>query len=747
MRFNRIAEVLTLVMGSSGAAILPLTALAQQPSTQKEAEEVIVTATRLPRTTAEIAATVTVISSEDIDSQIAEDLDDLTRYQPGVTMDTAGRGGNQGFVIRGIGGNRVLTLIDGVRSNDIYNAQPGTAYGKDAYEVDDLKSVEIIRGPASVLYGADALGGAVLLQTRSASDYVSAGGDPYLNARLSYSNRDDQAKAGFTAAVRQDAIGFLARLTRRDFSERELNSGATRNPLDGESLALLLKTTIDIGERQRLDIALDMLQEELDTQLLSDLDDDISSSLGHDEIHRKRISVRHNWQIDSMLANELEAQVYFQTGDGLQHTEQARLSYSFVNPGNPVTWGGTDAYRLTDYEFNQRVAGLALTAQEMLLSGSVEQHLVYGFSHETTDTERPRNRCETEIATGASTCTIYIVPPIPGPPPTPPEVFPNRTFPDTRTTRTGLFVQDEITLGAQGRVTLIPGLRYDNYEMKANAGSLVDISGFGYEVVPIDEDNVSANLGLVVDVTANLSVFAQYAQGFRPPNYDEANQAFVNYFPGFAYALVPNPALKPETSESVEFGLRGRNGNARYEVSIFQNDYKDFIESQLVGFNAGVLLYQDQNVTHAEIEGIEVSGQWRLSDQFELIGSLASSRGNNPEAGVPLDSTDPLTAVVGFRVIDPAASWDIETRLTLVDGKDRVSSPDVVTAKAYEVVDLIGHYRFNDKTSMRMGIYNLVDQDYARWVNIQGLMASSVESIALAQAPGRNVRVSFSVDF
>ncbi|MDP2284022.1 MAG: TonB-dependent receptor plug domain-containing protein, partial [Pseudohongiella sp.] len=93
------------------------------------AEEVIVTATRLPRRSSEIAGTVSVISDADIQRQMANDLSDLTRYQPGISMETANRGGNQGFVIRGIGGNRVLTVLDGVRSADIYNAGP-SSYGK-----------------------------------------------------------------------------------------------------------------------------------------------------------------------------------------------------------------------------------------------------------------------------------------------------------------------------------------------------------------------------------------------------------------------------------------------------------------------------------------------------------------------------------------------------------------------------------------------------------------------------------------
>src|SRR3972149_477776 len=169
-------------------------------------ETITVTATRLLRAPEEIAGTVTLISSAEIEQQVSDDLDDLIRYQPGITMDTAGRGGNQGFVIRGMGGNRVLTLIDGVRSNDIYDAVV-SGYGRDVYEIDDLKAVEIIRGPASVHYGADAMGGAVILRTRDPADYLAAEDSFHAGIRASAASADEQYKAGFTAAGQYGDLG------------------------------------------------------------------------------------------------------------------------------------------------------------------------------------------------------------------------------------------------------------------------------------------------------------------------------------------------------------------------------------------------------------------------------------------------------------------------------------------------------------------------------------------------------------
>mgnify|MGYP003134739772 CR=1 FL=1 len=146
--------------------------------------EVIVTATHQARSPDEIAGSVSVITAEQLARSLADDLGDAIRYQPGIVMDVADRGGNEGLRIRGIGGNRVLTVIDGVRSADMYAAGP-SAYGKDSFEIDDLKAVEIIRGPASVLYGADALGGVVALQTRDAADYLTTEDSVFVALRSS----------------------------------------------------------------------------------------------------------------------------------------------------------------------------------------------------------------------------------------------------------------------------------------------------------------------------------------------------------------------------------------------------------------------------------------------------------------------------------------------------------------------------------------------------------------------------------
>ena len=305
-------------------------------------EELIVNATRLPRTIADIAGTVSLVTAEDIERELAEDLDDLVRFQPGVSMATARRGGNEGFAIRGIGGNRVLTVVDGIRSNDIYHAGP-SSYGRDNFDTDNIKAVELIRGPASVLYGADAIGGAVIVTSKEPGDYLR-GDRVAFNVRASAADADDQYRGGFTAAFEGGDVDFLAQYTHREFAEQDVNGPGTLNPQDGDSDSLLLQLFWDASAGHQLRFSVDNFVEELATQLDSEIGRTVSSSMGFDQTERLRFGLRYLWDAELALFDELEIDLNDQTIDSSQYTEQTRTSYSFINPRDPRTYGAARAH-------------------------------------------------------------------------------------------------------------------------------------------------------------------------------------------------------------------------------------------------------------------------------------------------------------------------------------------------------------------------------------------------------------------
>ena len=151
-----------------------------------EVDPVVVLGTRSLRLASNVPGTVSVIDAEQIETLLATDIKDLIRFEPGVSVPTsparfsaalsgAGRDGNSGFTIRGMGGNRVLIIQDGVRVPDGF-AFGAQSVGRGGYnDLDLTKSVEVLRGPASALYGSDGVAGAVV-QERACEGCCGHGG-------------------------------------------------------------------------------------------------------------------------------------------------------------------------------------------------------------------------------------------------------------------------------------------------------------------------------------------------------------------------------------------------------------------------------------------------------------------------------------------------------------------------------------------------------------------------------------------
>ena len=110
--------------------------------------QITVTATRTEKLLKDVASCVTVIDSEQIESQLVQNIDELVRYEPGVSVSKGTRTGLDNFTIRGLSGNRIKIVIDGVNQANAFN--PGSTYylsgGRNFIDTDVLKSVEIVRG-------------------------------------------------------------------------------------------------------------------------------------------------------------------------------------------------------------------------------------------------------------------------------------------------------------------------------------------------------------------------------------------------------------------------------------------------------------------------------------------------------------------------------------------------------------------------------------------------------------------------
>src|SRR5699024_6462727 len=152
----------------------------------------------------------------EIDQQNIKNIQDLIRYEPGLSVGgTNSRFGLSGINIRGMGGNRVLTQMDGVSVADSFSFGGFLSAQRDYIDLDTIKQVEIIRGPASSLYGSDALGGAVSFVSKDAQDYLADGKNHFFRLKTGYDGSDDSWLRSATLAGQSGDLDALVHIGRR----------------------------------------------------------------------------------------------------------------------------------------------------------------------------------------------------------------------------------------------------------------------------------------------------------------------------------------------------------------------------------------------------------------------------------------------------------------------------------------------------------------------------------------------------
>jgi hemoglobin/transferrin/lactoferrin receptor protein len=699
--------------------------------------EVTVSAERERRSVDQTTATVTVIPAEEIEQRFVKDIRDLVRHEPGVAVRRApsrfgaalgstGRDGNAGFNIRGLEGNRVLIQVDGIRVPQAFSFG-ASSFGRGGYtDLSTLRSVEILRGPASALYGSDGLAGVVSFFTVDPADLL---GDAQVHGSVAaaYAGEDDSVTWSLRTAARvagDAARGseVMAVVTRRDGDALE-NFGsntaadATRtapNPQALSNTSLLAKWV----QRMSADAGWRVTLERVDaTQSADVLSARSAPPLGatsvlrldaRDETDRSRASV--DGVIESLgwfAADRLQWAVYTQDAQSTQRSVEDR---------------NVAADRVRDNRYAERVAGLNLQAYRQIRTAALAHRIVYGVDLARAEI--------TNLRTGT-------VPP-------PGESFPTKAFADSDVDSLGVFVQDEISLGDAWFIT--PGLRYDRFAIDPRVDPL-----FPGTPASLSDSRITPRLALRWRHSAAMSLYAQWTAGFRAPTPDQVNNGFTNLFsPGAAYVSVGNPDLKPETSRSVELGVRGQAGPWRYAAAVFNGRYENFIEQIVVGGSGTVAdpqRFQFVNLGEVRIRGVEARVAYRVSPVWQLQGSYAQARGTDRTRGLPLNSVQPPKASVEAQW-QPGRDLSVAAIVNRVWAKerDRISSSGLAGGQQqfatplFTTVDLVASWRFGRRVDLGAGVFNLTERKVWHWSDVQGVAQNSPVLDAFTQ-PGRSLAV------
>ena len=706
-------------------------------------DAVTVTATLRPVTVRETPGMVSVIDSQVIQERLIENFADLVKYEPGVYVENSvTRLGLNGFNIRGIGGNRVMTQVDGMQTSEQFDFGPFNVH-QVGLDVDALKSVEIVRSANSALYGGDALGGVVSLFTKDPTDYLRSQRF-HVGGKVTWNGRADQVGGNFALAGGTDRLqGSLFVSANRGNEIRNQGTVETSddtrtapNPQNVEGTQLLAKLVFSAAPGNVLRTTAEVYNTRIETEWFSDRGLlDFGSFQYHtadsdavDTQNRRRLSVDHTL-IDRGL-DQLSWRLYRQVTDTAQIIDRERMTVGF-GPPRPSLRHGTLDYEQVGY-------GGSVQGQQWLGDSDDGVLITAGAGYQNDHFDSVRDRRETHAITGEPIRTSLI--------------FPTKYFPESTVSETGLYLQAELQIG---RLTLVPGLRYDHFTLDANQADPVFIASLNPAAVDFSDGAVSPKLGITARVTDVVTVHAQYAGGFRAPPYSAINTGFTN--PRSGYTTLPNPELQAETSQNIEVGVRTAFDRASFGVTAFSNRYDDFIESTDIGFNprTRLLEFQSQNLQAATVKGIELRGEAYLTDSLMLRGSYARIDGDEvlQDATVPalaeetpLGSLAPNEGVLGIRYVRPSGQWGTELSLRLVESYQGAPDDDQFAPAAYQIVDLVSHVSLAEALVFRIGVLNLTDAKYFEWWNVRGRQAND-PVIDRYSSPGISVVTSLGYDW
>ncbi|MCY4659130.1 MAG: TonB-dependent hemoglobin/transferrin/lactoferrin family receptor [Acidobacteria bacterium] len=708
-------------------------------------DSVTVTATLRPARVRETPGVVSVIDEETIQERLIQNAADLVKYEPGVYVEgNVTRLGLNGFNIRGIGGNRVMTRIDGVETSEQFDFGPFNVH-QVSFDVDALKSVEIVRSANSALYGSDALGGGVSLFTKDPADYLR-GRRFHAGAKTTWDGRASGLSGNAAVAGGGDRLqGSLFASGSRGGEIRNQGtvhtSDATRtapNPQHVDATQALAKVVFNAAPGNVLRASAEFYDTRVETEVLSQqglvefgpaIHIDTKDVDAVDTQDRLRLSLDHTLAGRGGL-DLLTWRLYRQRSDTAQVVDDRRSTRGF---GSPV-----EAARHGTVDFDQAGAGGSVQGQKRLGDSERGMLLTFGASYRADHFDILRNAVEIDVATGAE------IPPR--------QTYPTKYFPESDVVEAGTYVQGELQLG---RLTLVPGVRYDRFALDADQADPIFLASQNPDPADFSAHAVSPKVGAAARLTDVVTVHARYAAGFRAPPYSTINTGFTSFSAG--YTTLPNPALRAETSDNLEVGVRTAFARASFDVTAFVNRYDDFIELATAGTNPATRLleFQSRNVEQAEIAGLEVRGEAYLTGNLMLRGSYARIDGvslstgpsGSPFGEAPLGSIAPSEGQVGVRYVRPDGRWGGELSARLVEGYGAADAGDNQFAPAaYQVVDLVGFASLAEALTLRLGILNLTDAKFFEWWNVRGRLPGD-PAIDRYSSPGISAVASLAYDW
>ncbi|TDP46167.1 TonB-dependent hemoglobin/transferrin/lactoferrin family receptor [Zavarzinia compransoris] len=682
---------------------------------------------------------------ETLEERQVENFEDFSRrVDAGVNVDR----GTRSINIRGLGEDRVLTTIDGIRLpwlNDPVRSYRG---GLSSVSFDSLSTIDIFKGADSSTLGSGALGGAVVLRTLQPEDLLA--GDKNFGGLLkeTYTSDDESWRTTAAVAARLGDTLVLAQGGYRFGHELENQGnvdvlGATRtvaDPSDREEGNGLITIHHYLAEGHRLGFTGEYYNDENEIDTLSAQGTTATFAAGANTVteinNRKRASVDYTFSAPSADSLVQQARVILYWQDTTRENNQD------ARRRTPAVAGQSGLF-VREYKTEEETYGANGDATLAFTAGGLGHRLTLGADFAATRSEQFAGGADDCTRTGVTTGTCASL------------KVNQADIPEAEGRDFAAFVQDDISL-LDGTLTVTPGLRFDWFEREPqDSAAFRNNAGSAVTGLPASSDGsrVSPKLLLTWTPDKDVSLYAQWAQAYRAPSVGELYTVFRGSAGPSAYMVVGNPDLKPETSNSYEVGAKLGDDKLGGRIAFFNSYYRNFIEAvNLTPAPAGYLFYQqNQNLSRVQIYGVELSTQWAFAEGWRSWGSLSVATGKNTETDAYLNSVPPLRALVGLGY--SADSWGADAVVNAAATRDDTALASDVRVPSYTTLDLTAYWEPSFVPGVRIdgGIFNVFDTTYWNALNVpdatSATAAPAQATIDRVSEPGRNFRVSATYRF
>jgi hemoglobin/transferrin/lactoferrin receptor protein len=708
---------------------------AQKDSSLKtiDLNEFVISANKIEENRKGIAQQVSVISAKQINTINATTTGDLLANIGAVTLQKSQQGGGSP-TIRGFEASRVVLMVDGVRMNNlIYRA--GHLQNIVTIDQSILERAEVLYGPASTVYGSDALGGVIHFYTKDPKlSNSSAGG--YLRYRMPNQEKTTNAILNFGGKK----WASLSSITASDFAD--LRMGAMTNPALGSQFGFRKQY---VSNSQANSFKPD--------ELINNPDPYVQVRSGYQQIDMlQKILFKPNTS-DSHIVN-------FQYSNSSDVPRYDRLTDPLNKDGTGLKWAewyyGPQKRLMSAYEFRrninnkgihlginfqkieesrherpfegkslrsriEKVDVIGFTADKYFNSPSYEVRYGVDIQYNKLQSIASQKNIETQAISPLSTR------------------YPNG---NNSMLNAAIYTTESWIINKKFRIT--DGLRLGYISLNSVFN---DKTFFPFPFDEINQKNfvVSGNIGLVYSPTDTWKIATLLSTGFRAPNVDDLSKVFES---AKGILIVPNPNLKPEKTINYEIGITKSISKKFYwENVIYLTQFRNAIVTDAFTFNGqnsvifeGVdsKVFANQNKRKATIWGFSSTMKANLSEKLTFSASYNYTKGRIIGIGAanntPLDHIPPSFGRLGLNYskskinIEAFLLWNGWKRINdyLLNGEDNEQYATPKGMPAWKTFNCRASYQFTEKWSLQLGIDNVFDLQYRTF-------ASGIN------APGRNV--------